>query len=317
MANTVCLLFYDSFYIRSNSTLIKRATSHPLFLPWLAFVAVSIFWGTTFLAIRIGVQSFPPLLMAACRHSIAGVMVVSFFLIRGYKFPTLKNLRTFSVNGILMLAGGNGIISWAMQYVDSGMTALICVLTPVWIVLINKLSGSREPITFWAIIGFTICLIGQVLLFKDKLHLFKDVHYLYGLIAIVISNILWALGTIYSKNHISNTPPLFTAGLQMIPGGAILFLAAFMRGEFNEVHPQANAIGAVAYLIVFGSLLGYTSYMYVIKKLPAIIVSTYAYFNTFVAIILGWLWLHETLDAATLISMVFTIVGVYIITRNS
>ena len=255
--------------------------------------------------------------MAACRHSTAGIILVSFYLLKGYKLPDKKALKTFSINGMLMLAGGNGIISWGMQYVDSGLTALICAITPVWIVLFNKLSGSKEPVTRWAIVGFGICLLGQVLLFKDKVHLFGNPHYLMGLVAVVVSNMLWALGTIYSKNHKTDTPALFTAGLQMIPGGFILFVAAIFRGEFANLHPEADAIWALIYLIIFGSLLSYSAYMYVIKALPASIASTYAYINTFVAIILGWLWLHETLDVSTMLAMVFTIVGVYIITRNS
>lgn len=255
--------------------------------------------------------------MAGCRHTIAGILIISFFILRGHKLPDRKALKTFSINGMLMLAGGNGIISWAMLYVDSGLTALLCALTPVWIVLINKLLGSKEPITVLAVLGFVICLVGQVLLFKDKVQLFESQHYLFGIIAIIVSNIFWALGTIYSKNHVSNTPALFAAGLQMIPGGMLLFTAAYFKGEYSAIHPQPDALWSLAYLIVFGSILAYGAYMYVIKQLPASIVSTYAYINTFVAIFLGWLWLNETLDAATIIAMVFTITGVYLITKNS
>jgi drug/metabolite transporter (DMT)-like permease len=103
-------------------------TKNQNFLPWAAFVAVSLFWGTTFLAISIGVKTFPPLLMAAFRHTTAGIILISFFLLKGYKLPDFKALKTFGFNGVLMLAGGNGIISWGMQYVGSGLTALICVL---------------------------------------------------------------------------------------------------------------------------------------------------------------------------------------------
>ncbi|MBC7383845.1 MAG: EamA family transporter [Bacteroidia bacterium] len=277
---------------------------------------VSIFWGTTFLAIRIGVGSFPPFIMAAIRHSIAGLILVSWFLLKGYRLPDRKALKTFSINGILMLAGGNGIISWGMQYVDSGLTALICALTPVWIVLINKLSGSKEKITKIAVIGFAVCLLGQIILFKDKMNLFESRNYLFGIMAIVVSNILWALGTVYSKNYVSTIPSLFATGLQMIPGGIILFIAAWLRGEFENLHPHQDALWALVYLIIFGSLFAYSAYIYMIKQLPASIASTYAYINTFVAILLGWLWLHETLDASTSIAMLITIAGVYLISRN-
>ncbi|MCF8426674.1 MAG: EamA family transporter [Bacteroidia bacterium] len=292
-------------------------TKNQNFLPWAAFVAVSLFWGTTFLAISIGVKTFPPLLMAAFRHTSAGIILVSFFLIKGYKLPDFKALKTFGFNGVLMLAGGNGIISWGMQYVGSGLTALICALTPVWIVVINRLSGSKEKVHPLAVLGFAICLVGQVVLFKDKIKLFEDPMFFWGIIAVVASNFFWSLGTIYSKNHKTNENPLFASGLQMIPGGILLFLAAFIRGEMHDVHPAPEAISALIYLVLFGSILAYGSYMYVLKKLPATIVSTYAYINTLVAIILGWFWLHEALDTSTMISVVLTIIGVFLVSRNS
>lgn len=290
---------------------------HPLLAPWLAFAAVSIFWGTTFLAISIGVKTFPPLLMAAFRHTVAGLILLSFFLLKGYKIPDLKSLKTFSFNGILMLAGGNGIISWGMQYVGSGLTALICALTPVWIVIINRVSGNQEKLHPLAVIGFVICLIGQFFLFKDKVELFKNEMFIWGVLAVILSNFLWALGTVYSKNHQSNVNPLFASGWQMIPGGLFLFVASFIRGEMHAFSPAPEAINALIYLILFGSILAYGSYMYVIKKLPATIVSTYAYINTMVAIILGWFWLNEGMDFSTIIAVALTILGVYLVSRNS
>ncbi len=292
-------------------------TRSPKFIAWLAFAAVSIFWGTTFLAISIGVKTFPPILMAAFRHSIAGIILLSFFLLHGYKIPNWKSLKTFGLNGILMLAGGNGIISWGMQYVGSGLTALICALTPVWIVIINRVSGNQEKLHPYAVLGFVICLCGQFFLFKDKIKLFDDPMFVWGILAVVLSNFFWALGTVYSKNHKTNEHPLFASALQMIPGGALLFIISFFRGEMQHVAPSSEAIWALAYLIVFGSILAYGSYMYVIKQLPATIVSTYAYINTIVAIILGWFWLHEALDTSTIISVILTIIGVFLVSKNS
>lgn len=216
-----------------------------------------------------------------------------------------------------MLAGGNGIISWGMQYVGSGLTALICALTPVWIVIINRVSGNQEKLHPMAVLGFVICLCGQFFLFKDKIKLFEDPMFIWGILAVVLSNFFWALGTVYSKNHKTNEHPLFASGLQMIPGGVLLFIISFFRGEMQHVAPSSEAIWALAYLIVFGSILAYGSYMYVIKQLPATIVSTYAYINTIVAIILGWFWLHEALDTSTIISVVLTIIGVFLVSKNS
>jgi drug/metabolite transporter (DMT)-like permease len=302
------ITFARRYYILKQNSLL---------FPWLAFAAVSIFWGTTFLAISIGVKTFPPLLMAAFRHTIAGIILLSYFLIRGYKIPSFSSLKTFGFNGILMLAGGNGIISWGMQYVGSGLTALICALTPVWIVIINRVSGNQERLHPLAVIGFITCLIGQFFLFKDKVALFEDEMFVWGVLAVVLSNFLWALGTVYSKNHQTQIHPLFASGWQMIPGGLLLFILAFFRGEMHAFKPAPEAINALIYLILFGSILAYGSYMYVIKKLPATIVSTYAYINTMVAIILGWFWLHEGLDFSTIIAMALTILGVYLVSKNA
>lgn len=306
--------------IQTSLTFAARSDilrNHPKFFAWLAFAAVSLFWGTTFLAISIGVKTFPPLMMAAFRHTTAGVILVGYFLLKGYRLPDLKSIRTFGVNGMLMLAGGNGIISWGMQYVGSGLTALICALTPVWIVVFNRLSGNKEKLNPWVILGFMICLVGQYILFSDKLEMFSDPLFFWGIVAVVASNMFWSLGTIYSKNHRTNLHPLFASGLQMIPGGLLLFGASFLRGEWHDVSPAPEAISALLYLITFGSILAYGSYMYVIKELPATIVSTYAYINTLVAIVLGWFWLHESLDTTTWISVVLTIVGVFLVSRNS
>ncbi len=286
-------------------------------LAWLAFAAVSIFWGTTYFAIRVGVTSFPPFIMASCRHLIGGILICAYFVLRGYKIPSIKELGTFAVNGILMLVGGNGLISWGMQYVDSGVTAIICALTPIWIVIVNKILGSKEKIGIWAILGFVVCLMGQVLIFKNKINLLSNNNYAWGIAAVVFANISWALGTIYSKNNKSEIHSLFAAGLQMIPGGLILFIIAAFRGELYNLHPNTDALLSVVYLIIVGSILAYGSFMYVLKRLPAAVVSTYAYINTVVAILIGWLWLHEELDANIALAAGLTIIGVYMVTKTT
>lgn len=280
---------------------------------WLAYSAVAIFWGTTFLAIKVAIHSFPPFALAAFRHTSAGIILVSYFLIRGYKLPQLKTLGTFAINGFLMLTMGNGIISWGMQYVDSGLAALFSALTPIWIVLINHLCGNKEKGGLLVAIGFVLCIIGSGLIFYNHSSELSNISFVWGLVAVFISNVCWAGGTVYSKNHQTMVHPLFGAGLQMIPGGIICAIIAGFTGEFKQLNPEPNAIFSLIYLIAFGSILAYGSYMYIIKKLPAITVSTYAYVNTIVAVIIGWLWLNEQLTFALLNAMIFTIGGVFLI----
>jgi len=283
---------------------------------WLAYATVAIFWGTTFLAIRIGVETFPPLLLAGFRHSIGGILICAYFLLKGYKLPASKDLKVFAINGFLMLALGNGLVTWSEQYVSSGLAALICSLTPVWIIAVNAIGGKKEKINLTIVAGILLCLFGQFLIFKDNLKDFSDPNYTAGIVFILVANIAWAVGTIYSKNQKTGTNPVFGAGLQMIFGGIILDLVGTAKGEWSYFHPSSEAIWALVYLIVFGSIIAYGAYMYVLKQLPATIISTYAYINTVVAVFLGWFWLDEPLNGLIWTAVLLTIVGVYLVNRS-
>ena len=295
---------------------------NPNLKAYLAFIAVAIFWGTTFLAIRIGINSdgihlFPPFLLAAFRHTIAGILICGYFIFfKKLPIPSLKQFKQFSINGVLMLVGGNGIISWGMQYIDSGLAALICALTPLWIVFINLIMGSNEKVTKTMWIGFIICLLAQYLIFYDKVNLLSDKNYILGLMAIIVSNICWALGTVFSKSHKSNLPVLYNAGLQMIPGGIILLLISTFIGDWAKFNPSNDSLLALIYLVLFGSLLAYGCFMYILKALPAALVSTYAYFNTIVAVFLGYLFLNEVINTKIIIAMLLTIIGVWLVGRK-
>ncbi len=290
---------------------------------YLAFVAVAIFWGTTFLAIRVGITGdashhFPPFLLAAFRHGIAGILICSFFIVyKKQALPSLAQFKQFSLNGILMLVGGNGIISWGMQWVDSGLAALISALTPLWIVLINIALGTKEKVTKIMWVGFFICLIAQYLIFKDRVNLLSDKTYLWGLVAVVVSNICWALGTVFSKKSNNELPILYSAGLQMIPGSIVLFIISTLSGDWAHFNPSTNAVSALVYLILFGSLLAYSCFLYILQVLPAALVSTYAYFNTIVAVLLGYLFLNEIINAETIAAMLLTILGVWLVGKKA
>jgi drug/metabolite transporter (DMT)-like permease len=287
-------------------------------VPWLAFFAVSFFWGTTYLATRIGVQTFPPFLMAAIRQGVAGICLLLYFMFRGYALPTKQDLKSFFFTGIIMLAGGNGIITWGMQYVDSGLTSLICALTPVWIVLFNLLIGKKEQINGLTILGFLICLAGQVLIFTSRLGFQQSEHFWMGIVAFVFSNLLWAIGTVYSKHHVSSVHPLFSSGFQMFAAAILLLFFSVLLGETNQaISVSFESIMSVAYLIVFGSWIAFGSYMYVLKKLPASIVSTYAYINTAVGLLLGWYWLAEPMNIQTISALLLTVLGVYLVGKST
>ena len=284
---------------------------------WLAFASVSFFWGTTFLAIRIGVQSMPPFLMAGSRHFLGGLLICSYFLLRGNSLPTVAQLKVYTVNGILMLVIGNGLVTWGEMYVSSGLAALICALTPLSIILMNKLFGThKEPLSWQAWGGIALCLIGQVIIFQDNLNELANPNYLMGVVFILIAILGWGLGSIYNKNKNTGLQPLYGAGLQMLTAGAILFVLGSIKGEWPQFHPTEEGIQSLVYLVVVGSLLGYGSYMYVLKQLPAAVVSTYAYINTLVAVLLGWMWANEKLNLPIVIAVGLTIGGVWLVNKN-
>lgn len=284
---------------------------------WLAFASVSIFWGTTFLAIRIGVQSMSPFLMAGMRHLLGGILICSFFLLKGYGLPTRKQFGVYVVNGILMLVIGNGLVTWAEIYISSGLAALICALTPLSIIGVNALFGAqKETLKAQAILGIAFCLIAQVVIFRDNLKELADPNYIMGIVFILIAIMGWGMGSIYSKNKQTGLNPLYGAGLQMLSAGVILLILGTGMGEWPQFNPTTEGMWSLVYLVVVGSLLGYGSYMYVLKQLPATIVSTYAYINTIVAVILGWLWLDEKLNTAIALAVALTILGVWLVNRS-
>lgn len=287
------------------------------FKAWLAFAGVAIFWGTTFLAIKIGVKSMPPFLMAGSRHFIGGVLICTFFLIKKYPLPTWQQFKVYAINGVLMLVIGNGLVTWAEIHISSGLAALICALTPLSIIGVNRLFGlQKEKLGVQALIGILACLLAQVIIFRDNLKELTNPNYIIGIIFIVIAIIGWGFGSIYSKNKQTGINPFYGAGLQMISAGVILLVFGTLMGEWPSFHPTTEGIYSVLYLVVFGSLIGYGSFMYVLKQLPATIVSTYAYINTIVAVILGWLWLDEKLNIAIGVAVVLTILGVWLVNRS-
>lgn len=215
-----------------------------------------------------------------------------------------------------MLVLGNGLVTWAEMYVPSGLAAIICSLTPIWIVGFNSFTKGKEILNAKIVFGFIICLLAQVLIFRNSLADFSSANYTIGIVFVLIANMAWALGSVYSKNHKTETHPLFGAGLQMISGGVILQIIGASMGEWSHFSPNADAWWSLAYLITFGSILAYGCYMYILKQMPATIVSTYAYINTIVAVVLGWLWLNELLTWDMLAGVIITIAGLWLVNKG-
>jgi len=266
---------------------------------WLAMLAVYIFWGSTYLAIRYAVESIPPFLMAASRHCIAGLILFAWMRTKGTPLPKLSQWRVTVVMGLFLLLGGNGLLVWAEQRVISSVAALMIGSVPLWIVLVDTLRrGGKRP--GWQVVaGVLVGFIGIVFLinpFGDT-GSGKEIDFL-GAVALLFAALSWAIGSIYGREHHAELPrePLLATSMEMLGGGMGLLLVGTFTGEWNKLNLStitSNSLLGLGYLILFGSLIAFAAYTWLLGVAPTPLVSTYAYVNPLVAIILGSLIADE------------------------
>lgn len=282
---------------------------------YIALLFLCIIWGTTYLALRLAVVHFPPFLLAGIRQLISGIIILAI----GYSFNktidlSKKNLLHQGLVGFLLITMGNGLVSWGEKYIPSGVAALICSLMPICAVIINLIQSKKDKLNGIIIFGMSLGMCGVGLIFKDDLEALNNKYYLYGMLATFIATTSWALGSVLNKNRYNPTNPTFNAGLQVVMGGIFLFAFSPLIDSYQNMdllHP--DVLYPLIYLIVFGSILAYTAYMFALKELPVGIVTLYAYVNPLVAVVLGYFWLDENLTGYTLLAFISIIAGVYLV----
>ncbi len=286
-------------------------------LAYLALGAVCIIWGTTYLALRVGVTQFPPFLFSAIRFLCAGPILLALLAAIGkFQFPTGKIIRQQAVSGLLLCTFGVGIVGWSEMYVSSGLAAIICSVMPIWVMLINFAISSDDTPAFPVVLGLVVGLAGIVLIFGEHVADFSEPSYTLGIFTTFAGNICWAFGTVWVKRKTQSTDPFLAAGLQMFFGGIFLIPMSFLFDDYSTVTSNGDMIFALVYLILFGSVAAYACYSYVIKKLPMTMVSLYAYINPIVAVVLGALLLQERLNVRIGIGILVTLAGIYIVNRG-
>jgi drug/metabolite transporter (DMT)-like permease len=277
-----------------------------------AYLAVCIVWGSTYLAIRFTVETIPPFFMAGTRFIISGLILYAIMRLRGNQKPTTNQWTKAAIIGGLMLMGGNGVVVWAEQYLPSGLTSIFVAAIPLWVAIISWLTTRRKP-NLPIIIGLIAGFTGIGLLVGDIGTLGSGQIAFFAGIALVFGPILWASGSFYSSRvHISSSSLLGTA-MEMITGGVILSTASLVTGEFTRIRlAEVSFRSSMSwlYLIVFGSLIGYTCYMWLLKNADPERASTYAFVNPVVALFLGWTLASETLSAQNLIAVVIILASV-------
>jgi drug/metabolite transporter (DMT)-like permease len=288
---------------------------------WIAYAAlaaVCLLWGTTFLALRIGVMDVPPFLFTVLRQGIAGILLTGFLLTVGKMgLPSRQTILEQAVGGFFLVSIGNGLVSYAEVHVPSSIAAIICSMMPVWVILINIMTTGDERPTFPVVLGLLIGLSGIILIFGENLGDFTVPGYRIGILVIFVANMGWAYGSIRMKKKNQKSNALMNAGLQMFFGGIFLIPASLLFDDFSgSIQWTSDAIYSLIYLIVFGSIVAYGCYSYAVKKLPMTIVSMYAYINPIVAMILGALLLNEKFNVRMGIAMLVTVAGIYIVNKG-
>jgi len=285
----------------------------------IAFTAIYLIWGSTYLCIRVAIETMPPFLMAGARFIIAGSVLFAFLKLRGMPWPTRAQWRANAVVGTFLLLGGNGLVVWAELTIPSGLTALLIGIGPLFVVLTEwAWPGGTRP-TGTTITALVVGFLGVCWLAAPWEQAAGARLNPAGVIAILAACCAWAIGSIYSRHAKHGATPLASAAQQMLAGGGALLLAATLHGDFQQLDLPAispRSWAAFAYLIVAGSIVAFSTFMWLMKHSTPARVVTYNYVNPVVAVILGWLILGEPITARTLAASAVIIGAVVIVTTE-
>jgi len=285
---------------------------------YIALIFICITWGTTYLAIRIGVLHYPAFLFAGIRQSIAGVLLITIALMFSKKRDlSRKNILRQMLIGFLMLSLGNGCVTWGEKYIPSGIAALICALMPLFAVLINLMSSKRDKFNWMIGVGLLLGVCGVGLIFKHNIADLSNPKYIGGILSVILATISWAIGSIYNKKNVNPVNPFFNSGLQLFFGGIFMLLMSLVIDDYTGMQLwNTEGLLALVYLIIFGSLLAYAAYMYALSELPVGIATLYAYINPLIAVLVGYLVLHEDLNIYTGLAFITIALSVYIVNKG-
>lgn len=289
-----------------------------------AFAAVYVVWGSTYLAIRFGVETIPPFMLGGVRFLAAGLILVAVSRLRGAPAPKPAEWRAATISGVFMVVGGNGLVCWAELYVPSGLAALLVATVPLWLVAIARLGPDRETPSPLEVAGLVLGLGGVVLLVGTSraevgIQGATSGQVLLGTLVIVAASLSWAVGSLYNRRAPLPAPPLYGTGLTMAAGGGALLLVALGAGEFGRfavADVSARSWWALAYLTMFGSIVAFSAYMWLLRHVRPAAAGTYAYVNPVVALILGSWLADEAFTRPMLVGTVIIVAAVVLVQRG-
>jgi drug/metabolite transporter (DMT)-like permease len=285
----------------------------------VAFALLYVLWGSTYLAMRVIVRDMPPYVAGATRYLIAGPLMLGVLALTGRKVSlSLQDLRRLLVISILLLSIGNIGVLWGEEYVSSGLASLIVALVPIWVVIIEAWFFRAGRMTAKGFFGLALGIAGLLVLLWPRITSGSHL----GRLELLGSGILagasffWALGSVFSHRYSLSVDAFVSAAWQMTLAGAVNALIALVFGQFSKTHWTAHALGSIAYLVVFGSWIGYSAYIYLLEHVPTPKVATYAYVNPIVAVFLGWIILREQVDFFMLMGTAIIIASVWLVNSS-
>jgi drug/metabolite transporter (DMT)-like permease len=288
---------------------------------YLAWIAVCLIWGTTYLGIRIALETIPPLIMAAVRWIVAGGLLIVVLWLRGERMPDRREWPALTLLGILLLGFGNGGVVWAEQTVPSGLTAVLVATSPFWMVGIDAMMAGGEPLTVRRTLGLIVGFCGIVLLVWPEIRVGEGGRaFLGGVIAAQIACLGWAVGSSYARKrgrgHAKDENVLATAAFEMLFGGLVLLVVSLAMSETRRLVFTPRSAGALLYLTFVGAIGGFSAYAYALKHLPVATVSLYAYVNPIIAVVLGTLVLREPFSVRMAVAAGIVLTGMMLVRQE-
>jgi drug/metabolite transporter (DMT)-like permease len=282
-------------------------------LAYLAWAAVCIIWGTTYLAIRIALDTIPPFLMGGLRWTAAGLLLASILKLRRDPFPSRRVWPALALIGILLIGFGNGAVVWAEQWVPSGLTSVMVAMAPFWITGIERLMPNGARLTGRQIVGLLIGFAGIVALVWPEIRFGTGNRFLAGVLATQLACVGWAFGTAYARRRGRDEHVLASVSIQMVAAGVALLIPSVAAAEWRQLSFDSRSFGAFVYLMFIGSIVGFSAYAYALKHLPVATLSLYAYVNPVIAVLLGTIVLREPFNARIAVACAVVLAGTAIV----
>jgi len=295
---------------------VKKKDNRKLFVI-ISFLSLYIFWGPVYLGIRVAIETLPPFITAGIRFFSAGLILYMWMRLKGARRPEKVHWLEAGKIGALMMLGANGIITWAEQKVPSGIAALLIASTPLWILIFSWIGKEGKAPNIGVVIGIVSGMSGMIVLVLDSVKAENKSSNLLGILALLFAAVFWAIGSIYSRNNKLPYSLLLSTAMQMLTGGLLLFIASSFLGEWSKIniaHVSTKSFIALGYLIILAGIVGYSSYIWLLKNAGSLLASTYTFVNPVIAVILGNILAGEKLTVNILIASVLIIAAVVIVT---